>query len=339
MKVLIVGLGSIGQRHLRNLKNIYSDKLEIIAYRTKKSNMVINSDITVKYVDDFDSYYGIRSIYSFDTVLKEKPSIAFITNPSSLHVAFALKLANIGCHLFIEKPLSHNMNGVYELKKMCDKKKLKVAIGFQLRFHPLLKTVKDYILKIGNLLYARAKYCTYLPSHHPYEDYKTGYAARQDLGGGVVLCLSHEIDYLNYLFGKPQEVVAFGGHLSNLSITAEDTVNALFLYPNAFSVNLVLSFAERNEERTLQIVGDKGKIDLDLIKNTLKIYTTDKNITRRYNSVKSDRDKLFMEEVSNFMDALNGKRQYCATLEEGISDLKTALGILNSLKMHTIINI
>ncbi len=341
MKALFVGLGSIGQRHLRNLKSVYSHNLQIIAFRSKESNLIIKSDMSTERCESLESYYGIKCFYDFDSVLKEKPDMAFITNPSSLHIPIAIKLARIGCHLFIEKPLSVNLNGVDELKEICEQNSVKIFIGFQMHFHPLLQQVWDLLKNgmIGNLLYARAKFGTYLPFHHPYEDYRMGYAARDDLGGGVIMCLMHELDYLCYLFGFPQTVIAFGGKLSGLQMTAEDTANIILHYRNNFSVSLTLSFAERGEERTLQIVGDKGKFDLDFYEQHLKVYNADKEALEVFQLKDFNRNNLFVDEIKHFIDCIENNRELRVTLNEGINSLKIAIAIKESISKKKIIKL
>jgi predicted dehydrogenase len=208
-----------------------------------------------------------------------------------------------------------------------------------MRFYSLLQQVRDLLEHdaLGNLLYAKAKFGTYLPLHHPYEDYKTGYAAREDLGGGVIMCLMHEIDYVYYLFGLPREVVAFGGKLSDLEMSVEDTANISVRYENNFSANIILSFAERKEERTLQIVGDKGKIDLDFCEHRLKVYNADKDIFEEFRLNDVDRDDLFADEIKHFVKCIENDQTLRTDLSDGINSLKIAIAVKNSMTQNRII--
>ena len=180
MKVLFVGLGSIGQRHLRNLRRLKGDSVEIIAYRVQRKVPVLNDSLQVEKGTDLAKKYGILEFDDLNEALNEKPDIAFITNPTSQHVETAFKAAQAGCHLFIEKPLGSSMEGVEELVKLVKSKKLVVTVAYQLRFHPGLKQVHRWLQekRIGKLISASLRQGEYLPNSHPYEDYRVGYAAR-----------------------------------------------------------------------------------------------------------------------------------------------------------------
>lgn len=334
MKALFIGLGSIGQRHLRNLKSVYRGDIEIIAYRSKNSNVIIQSDMSTEICQSLDTYYGIKSFYDFNSVLKQNPDIAFIITPTSLHAETAITLAKAGCHLFIEKPLSVDLDGMDELRSIIGQNKIKLFVGFQLRFYSLLQRVKSLLNSgaAGNLLYARAKFGTYLPFHHPYEDYRISYAARKELGGGVILCLMHEIDYLYYLFGFPERLAAFGGRLSSLEMTVEDTASILFCYANNFSVSLNLSFAERKEERSLQIVGDKGKIELDFCAHHLRWYNAENDSVKDFYLPNFERNNLFMEEMRHFIDCVENNKEPEVNLDAAIDSLRISLAVKDSIK-------
>lgn len=129
MKVLFCGLGSIGQRHLRNLRAILGDSVEILAYRSQGRSPVLNPDMTVRRDADLESAYGIRTFGDLDDALGERPDAAFVTGPNSVHVPVALAAARAGCHLFIEKPLSHSMEGLDTLVETVDRQGLVAYVG------------------------------------------------------------------------------------------------------------------------------------------------------------------------------------------------------------------
>ena len=203
-KILVVGYGSIGKRHIENLLSI--SNLEIIVctkrndvYKLKKYSKV---------------YHTIKQS------LKEKPDLGFITNETSFHVPTAIKLANQGMDLFIEKPLSNSTKGISVLTKTVNKEKLITQMGCNMRFDPCIKKIKSLIQKktVGKIISVQVENSYYLPDWHPYENYSKGYAARDDLGGGVVLTCIHELDYLYWFFGEIEEVFALTGKFSNLKI-------------------------------------------------------------------------------------------------------------------------
>ena len=107
MKLLIVGLGAIGQRHIRNLRALLGDSIELLAARSRGLSHVLSDAMTVEAREGLCEKYGIRAFATLDDALAHKPDVAFVCNPTSLHIGTALALARAGCHLFIEKPLAH----------------------------------------------------------------------------------------------------------------------------------------------------------------------------------------------------------------------------------------
>lgn len=229
MKALFCGLGSIGQRHLRNLRALLGDRVEILAYRQRGLPLVLNPDMTVRAGAQLETTYGVRSFDNLDAALGEGPDVVFVTNPNTLHVPVALAAARAGCHLFIEKPLSHSLDGVAELVDVVESKHLVALVGYQFRFHPGLRLIKQVVAegRLGRLAAAHIVNGEYLPDWHSYEDYRATHPARRELGGGALRIQSHELDYALWLCGMPTRVYAVGGHLSRLELDVEDSVSVL----------------------------------------------------------------------------------------------------------------
>ena len=143
MKILFIGLGSIGQRHLRIIQKLYK-KNNIYYLKVSKSNIVINDDLVGKKVNSISEYYNITEISIFQ-IKNISFDLTFITNPISLHMKYALKMAELGSNLFIEKPISNNLNKIDKLIKISKKNKIKIYIGYHLRFHPGIIKIKYLI--------------------------------------------------------------------------------------------------------------------------------------------------------------------------------------------------
>ena len=137
--VLVVGLGGIGQRHVRNLRALLGEHVRITAVRTRGLHHVLSDQLQIVPEQDVEHTYGIRRVPDLDAALAERPELVFVTNPSSLHVPTALAAARAGCHLFIEKPLSHTLDGVEELIQTVERKRLIAVVGYQMRFHPCFR--------------------------------------------------------------------------------------------------------------------------------------------------------------------------------------------------------
>ena len=178
MRFLICGLGSIGQRHLRNLRAL--GQQDIVLWRTGLGTLP---------ADDLE---GIPVEPDLMTALERwQPDAAVVANPSALHVEAAVPAARAGCHIFIEKPVSDRLEGLEDLRAALAVGGGEVLVGFQYRFDPGLIRARELLHggTIGRPLSARAHWGEYLPDWHPWEDYRRSYAARADLGGGAALTL------------------------------------------------------------------------------------------------------------------------------------------------------
>ena len=269
MKTLIMGLGGIGQRHLRNLRMLRGNDVDIIGFDPRPNPPVLTDQLKVEEGSSLEKKYNLTIFTDLEQALDQKPQIAFVCNPTSQHIPAAIRAARVGCALFIEKPLSHNLDHVDELISLVESHRLAAAVGYQMRFHPCLQRLHDLVQenKVGRILSVRAVVGEYLPGWHTYEDYRQGYAARQDLGGGVILSQIHELDYLYWLFGLPRRVFGLGGHLSSLEVDVEDTADILMecmMDGQPIPVSLHQDYIQNPANRSCEIVGDAGKILVDL---------------------------------------------------------------------------
>ena len=337
MKILFAGLGSIGQRHLRNIRTLLGNKCDLLAYRTQGKNLVLNDEMEIDAELNLVSHYNIRQFYDLQSALAENPDIVFITNPTRYHISVALEAARKGCHLFIEKPLSDNESQVQELIKIVDEKHLVATVGFQLRFHPCLRTIKKWLNenRIGQISSARLETGEYLPGLHPYEDYRKSYAARSELGGGVLATQSHEFDYCFWFFGMPSRVFAIGGHLSRLEIDVEDTASVLLLCEmggRSFPVNLQLDYLQQPPVRGCQIIGDEGKIYWDYFNAQAIFIDTKTGNTDMYQCPELQRNQFFLDELKHFLACIQGDDKPIINLHEGVKSLKIMLAAKKSIE-------
>jgi predicted dehydrogenase len=332
----MVGLGSIGQRHLRNVRAILGPEVEIIAYRALRSAPVLTDKLQVESGSQLEEKYNVRSCSKLEEALALKPTAAFICNPSSLHIPVALAAAKTGCHLFLEKPLSHSLDGIAELIAVVEEKKLVAMVGYQMRFHPCLQSVKALLDsgRIGQPLSAYSEIGAYMPGWHTYEDYRTGYAARADLGGGAVLTQIHEIDFLGWLFGPPVRVFALGGHLSGLEIDVEDVADSLLecrVGGRLVPVQLHQDYLQRPGVRRLRIVGENGVILSDLERLTVTLFDETGGAALHEEFSDFQRNQLFIDETAHFLDCVERNVPTSIPLADGASSLATALAIKQSI--------
>jgi predicted dehydrogenase len=336
LRALIVGLGSIGQRHARNLRTMLGDRVELFAFRSRRQSFLITDGLGADRTRGPEEEYKIRSFVSLDEALRVQPHVAFICNPTSLHIEMAIRCANAGCDLFIEKPISHSMARVGELVRLVNERGLVAAVGCQLRFHPCLRHLRSAILSgaIGRPLCVRAEVGEFLPGWHPFEDYRQGYAARRDLGGGVILTLIHDVDYLLWLFGMPSRLYAVGGHLSSLDVDVEDVASVLMhcgTVDAPLPVHLQLDYVRRPARRICTVLGDDGWAELDLRLNHLSIADATGDERDRLHLPDLDRNELFIEELRDFLMCQNSRTSPVVGLRDGMAALSVALAAHESI--------
>lgn len=333
--ILFVGLGSIGQRHYRNLKqidkklNFFAIRKKFISPRLNKKNQVIKSKLNIKDLK--------INLIDKNEIREKKIDLAFVTNPTSLHIDTADYLVRENCNIFIEKPLSHSLKGVNNLKKLIKNKKVNCEIGFQTRYDPLLLELNKIIKsqKFGKIINVNINHNSYLPFHHKYENYKLGYAAKKNLGGGVLLCFAHEIDYACFLFGKPKIIFpSFIDDGSALSINVETAVAFSLEFEKNISVSFSLDFLRKNQKRTCQIQFEKANVKWDLDKKT--IFVNDKVYKQKS---KISRDDLFKIMLKKLLKNFKNKKDSRNTLASAISNLVLILKIKKSLKKKKIIHL
>lgn len=285
----------------------------------------------------------VKIVNSMLECLKENPDVGLIANVSSSHVPIAIKLAKAGTDLFIEKPLSNSLNGTKELVEIVRKNKLITQMGCQFRFHKCIKKIKQLITnnRLGKVLSVKVECGSFLPDWHPYEDYRKSYAARNDLGGGVVLTNIHEIDYLYWYFGQAQEVFSVTGKHSDLEISADDLSVGILKFKNNIIAELHLDYFQKPEFRSCKIIGTKGTVYWDSETNVVKLYDNRKNRWIKVLELsKYDRNSMFKEELAHFLNCVKKRNTTINPVEtDGINTLKIGLAVTRSSKVGKMIRL
>jgi len=345
MRVLFFGLGGIGQRHLRTLRSILpQDQLEIHAYRTLGRSEKLRDDLTVEADRDIVTDYNIVVHTEVQDAFEVNPEVVFICNPSSLHAPIALQAAKAGAHLFIEKPVSHTLDSLDELLAVVKAKNLVCYVGYNFRFHPALIRLKELLEQgyFGSILSVHSEIGEYLPSWHRYEDYRTMYAARADLGGGVILSQIHEMDLIYWYFGLPKSIYCLGGKLSHLEIDVEDNATSLMQYSGkmgSFSISLHQDYLQRPSVRCFKIVGDHGIAEIDLISNQMKVFRADGELHEQWDGSDFKRNDMFAGQMRHFLACVSGESSPKVNLWDGMQSLRLALAAKTSMASNSIVNL
>ncbi len=256
-RILVCGAGSVGERHIQNLLTIgYSD---IALYRQRGLPLrMVTRDLPVYTELD-------RALADY------APTVAFITNPTAQHLAIAQPAAEAGCHLFIEKPVSHTLDGLDRLQATLAERGCFAMVGYMLRFHPLLQQVHSWLEAgvLGRPLWVQAVWGEHVPDWHPWEDYRGSYAVQRALGGGPVLTLSHELDTLVWLFGPAVEIAGMVHRDSPLVTDCEHAADFLLRFADNVVANVHLDFWQRPPRRQWELVATHGRVYFDYYSGTL----------------------------------------------------------------------
>ena len=327
MKILIIGFGSIGKRHVNNL--IRNTDSEIIICSKRKN---------VRFLD----HKKIKVLNSLEKCLLEKPDVVFITNETAFHIPVAIKMAKAGLDLFIEKPLSNSTNGIKALQKIVKQKKLVTQMGCNLRFHKCIIKIHQLInqKKIGKVVSIQSENGSYLPDWHPHEDYRKGYAGDRKLGGGIILTMIHDIDYLYWMFGNPKSIFSVSGKFSDLDISAEDYCSSIIEFKNNITAELHLDFFQRPEFRSCKIKGTKGIIYWNSDKNEVRLFRNRKKMWETVLTLKKfQRNEMYIDEIMHFLKCVKSRQKSINNLDEGIETMKIALAMKRSSKNGRMIKI
>jgi predicted dehydrogenase len=228
MRIFVVGLGSIGRRHLANAREL-------------------GHDAEGGRLGDAEQF---------------APDAVMIASPTSAHLEGLRWAVEHGAHAYVEKPLAASADGVAETLAAARDAGLTVAVGYNLRFHPALEAIREAVRagRVGRLLTARAEVGHHLPDWHPGADYTSSYAARASLGGGALLTLSHELDYVRWIAGEVEEVHGVAARVSSLELDVDDVAEVICRHEGGPVSSIHLDFLDRSYNRRCRWVGELATI-------------------------------------------------------------------------------
>ncbi len=340
MKTLIAGLGSIGRRHFRNL--IALGEKDIVLLRSHRATLP----------DDELAGYPVETDLA-EALKKHKPEAVIVANPTSLHLDVAIPAAQAGCHVLLEKPVSNSLDRLDVLQKAAQKSGSKILVGFQFRYHPTLNKARELIQQgaLGKILTVHAHWGEYLPNWHPWEDYRQSYAARADLGGGVIVTVTHPLDYLRFLLGDVESLWSFNGHVSPLEIDVEDIAEIGLKFSNGAIGSVHLNYVQRPPIHRLEIVGTQGTLRWDDADGILHFFkmpaefgTWNDNppaaVVEQYKLPDGfERNQLFAAQTRHFVETVRGESEPACSLDDGVQALRLALAAKESSKNKVLIHL
>jgi predicted dehydrogenase len=304
---LLVGYGSIGRRHLANLYGLGVTDWAVV--HTGRGTLPLDPPGPVR---------AYRNLV--EALDEETPTFAVIANPSSLHLDAALACAAAGLHLLVEKPLSDRLDGIAELEAAAAARGVQILVGFQFRYHPALARIGAILQSgaVGSPLEATVVWAEHLPSWHPWEDWRRGYAARADLGGGVHHTICHPFDYLRLLFGDPVEVRAWLTTDGPLGLGVPEAADVMVGFGGGFRARVHLDYWARPLMHRLAVVCADGTIEWDYATGLLRTWTAATG-SWRVESLPGvdDRNDLFVQEARHFLEVVGGRADPACTLADG----------------------
>ncbi len=295
MRIVIFGCGSIGTRHAKNIAKLGGHELSL-------------HDPDIARATQLASETGSQVATTIDEALASSPDAVLICTPPNTHTSVTKSSLEAGAHCFVEKPLATNYQQAIEITELAERNNLVLMIGFNLRFHPGLIKIRQLIDNgtLGRVMMVRAEYGQYLPDWRPNADYRNNYITSHESGGGIISEESHEIDYVQWLGGKVNDVYVAAGKLSDLEMTTEDSALMVMRLQSDALAEVHVDCVQRGYSRRCKVVGTKGTAEW--------IYETGVTLTRgpRGSDIETfdispDPNKMYVDEIKHFFESCEGK--------------------------------
>ncbi len=319
-RFLVLGCGSIGRRHMRNLLDLGA---EIVAYDEDAGQRARAA-----------AELGVPVVESLEQGWAAGVQVALICVPTHLHIGLALEAARRGLDFFVEKPVADRFDGLEELLALVREKQLITLVGCNMRFHPTLGKVRELVRSdaIGRVVAARVEAGQYLPDWRPATDYRQSYSASRAQGGGVILDSAvHEIDYLLWLLGDVERVSCFCGRISSLEIDTEDTAEILLRFAGGAIAEIHVDYVQRSYSRNCELIGEAGSIRWDYLSGEVRWYSARDAAWHTFpGPADLNPNIMYVEEMRHFLECLESRAQSTASVSAAVRVLEVALAAKRS---------
>ena len=318
MKIVVIGGGSIGCRHAKNLRTLGVSDVTIVEPDENRSK-VVAADLGVEVSSDIQKS------------LASRPDAVFVCTPPILHAEHALMAVQAGAHVFVEKPVATDICAIDRLIDAAKAAKRTVQVGYNLRFIPGLQAIKKMVVSrsLGKLEWGRFEFGQYLPDWRPWQDYQKSYTANAKLGGGIVLDGSHEIDLALWIFGKASSVIGTAAHVSNLIMDVEDSASLTLAFDSGAYADVHVDCVQRRYSRELKLCFEKGVVKWSWPDNMVHVFEVEKGESVIAPPAGYSANDMYLEEARAFLAKIGGERDL-SSLYEGREVVKVALATLQS---------
>lgn len=324
MKILIIGCGSIGRRHIRLLREM---GVEVCGYDENPDAMLALRDIEGVKIAAPGADLAATLRHNFDG--------AIVATPPHVRINPVVAAMKAGCGVMVEKPSATTADEARSILHYQQLLGRPLLVGYNLRYHPGLRRVKELLDSgaIGTVRHARIHFGAYLPDWRPGMDYRNGYAARRDTGGGVILDASHELDYACWLFGSPVAVSCVAQNTGALEIETEDVADLTVTFASGMQAVIHLDYLDREYSRWCSITGDKATANWNFATDFVWL----RNGTAAAKAV--DPDDMYRAELKHFLACLRGEEQPLCTGEDGLLALRLALAARESAETGKVVRL
>jgi predicted dehydrogenase len=323
MRIAVIGVGSAGRRHIKNLLTLGVTDIIAISEFNQLAELTIGGT-------------AIPVAHSTDAAFTQDVDIVVIANPTAMHLDLTRRAVAANKHIYLEKPAATSAKGLATLCRDIKTKRLICAIGTQNRFNPRLEEMRSRLMNgdAGTVYAVHAMLGEHIADYHPEEDYRQSYTARAALGGGVLLTQIHQIDYLNWLFGPFESVFAVGGKRSNMEIDVEDCSTYLLNGANGIAVQGHLDYLQRPKRVSVEVMGTAGKFDWDYFGNALSFTPAETEASSKIIQTPFDRNAMFLDCMRDFLDGIHNSARPRAELSDGLTALRIVDAIKESMTTH-----
>ncbi|MFM5035277.1 MULTISPECIES: Gfo/Idh/MocA family protein [Aeromonas] len=303
-RIAVIGLGNISIRHRRNLKQLYP--------KASIYGMPASGRPSTETISDCDIL-----VTSIEELIGHKVELAIVASPASLHAAHAIPLIKAGIPVLIEKPVATSVADCNAINDASREHNTPVAVGYCLRYLPSAAILKKMLdeQKVGELHNAMIDTGQYLPDWRPSKDYRTCVSARAELGGGVLLELSHEFDYIQWLLGPLTIEHAVLRSSETLGLSVEDSADILAMNTSGVIASIHLDFLQRKAHRKCRFIGSEGTLEWDLVQNQVTLILASGTHVI-YSDAEWDKNKMYLAMITDFVHIIHGEESFSTNLRD-----------------------
>lgn len=317
----VIGLGNISTRHRANLKKLYP--------KAKVYAVSASGRIPTEAIENTD-----KVLSSIDEIININPKFVIVASPATFHAEHAIPLIQAGIPVLIEKPVSASITDSKKILEQAKLHKTPVSVGYCLRYLSSSQEIKRLldIKKVGVIYNIFVEIGQYLPDWRPSKNFRTSVSASSKLGGGGLLELSHEFDYIQWLFGELDLLGAILRSSKELNLEVEDLADILAKTSKGSVVSIHLDFLQKQAYRKCRILGSEGVLEWDLIKNQITLINKEQN-ELIFDGSKADKNQIYLDMLVDFNNLIHAKPNQCITLNEAHRTVK----LINKIKEKSIL--